>query len=174
MSPIPPQGNSTFSAPSQQQQPNMSTQPTLQGPPLLQGPLAYPPQQQQAEMEAARRSEVERIRLQRDGEIRAVPILGEFVNAPTVAFLMPQAFQMRDEEWAIIRSILEDDERARVDLQHLSQVLEVRMAREGPQSAEQAQAHPEPQSAAPVQAHPAPPRAAQRPRLGLPTPPADG
>ncbi len=134
MSPIPPQGGNSnpFSAPPQQQQQNAPTQSVLQGPPLLQGPLAYPPQQQQVEMEAARRrAEEERIRLQREGEARAVHILGEFVNAPTVAFLMPQAFQMRDLEWGIIRGILEGDERARGDLQHLSQVLEVRMAGEG-------------------------------------------
>jgi hypothetical protein len=69
---------------------------------------------------------------QRQGEETAALILGEFVNAPTVGFLMPQAFQMRALEWEVIRGILEHDERARSDLQHLSQVLEIRMAQQPP------------------------------------------
>jgi hypothetical protein len=74
---------------------------------------------------------------QRQGEEAAATILGEFVHAPTVGFLMPQAFQMRPLEWEVIRGILESDERARNDLQHLSQVLEVRMAQQtqGPPAA---------------------------------------
>lgn len=72
---------------------------------------------------------------QRQGEETAAMILGEFVHAPTVGFLMPQAFQMRALEWEVIRSILESDERARSDLQHLSQVLEIRMAQQPPGSA---------------------------------------
>jgi hypothetical protein len=82
--------------------------------------------------EAARRQQQEQQRLhdQQVGEVNARGILGEFVDAPTVAFLMPQAYQMRPVEWQVIRRILAEDEKARVDLQHLSQVLEVRMAEE--------------------------------------------
>jgi hypothetical protein len=82
--------------------------------------------------EAQRRQQQEeqRVRDQQVGEVNARRILGEFVDAPTVAFLMPQAYQMRPVEWQVIRRILEEDEKARGDLQHLSQVLEVRMAQE--------------------------------------------
>jgi hypothetical protein len=64
---------------------------------------------------------------QEQGEQIGRAILGGYVQAPTVAFLMPQAFQMRALEWEIIRNILEQDERARVDLAHLSHVLDIRM-----------------------------------------------
>lgn len=111
MSPIPPQGSGSFSTPPmpQQQFPPPGTQ-----------------YRQQQDME-------QRTKDQREGEAVAVSILGASVDAPTVAFLMPQAFQMRPVEWEIIRGILEEDEKARVDLQHLSQVLEIRMGQLGPQ-----------------------------------------
>ncbi|CAL3969580.1 unnamed protein product [Diplocarpon coronariae] len=64
---------------------------------------------------------------QAEGEKVAIDILGRYSSSPTVAFLMPQAFQMRPVEWQLIRGILEEDENSRVDLQHLSQVLELRM-----------------------------------------------
>lgn len=76
---------------------------------------------------------------QRQGEETANRILGEFANAPTVEFLKPQAFQMRPLEWEVIRDILENDHRARVDLSHLSHLIEVRMA-------QQPQPQPQPQS----------------------------
>lgn len=72
----------------------------------------------------------EQLAAQRDGEATAARILGHHVNSPTVAFLMPQAFQMRALEWEIIKDILEKDQKAQHDLQHLGQVLEVRMAAE--------------------------------------------
>ncbi|KAB8293760.1 hypothetical protein EYC80_009245 [Monilinia laxa] len=65
---------------------------------------------------------------QAEGEAVALRILGEYSRAPTVSFLMPQAYQMRDLEWQAIRSILERDEKAQNDLKHLSEVL----ARTGP------------------------------------------
>ncbi|KUJ12661.1 SPOC-domain-containing protein [Mollisia scopiformis] len=105
MSPIAPQGQGTFPTPPipQQQFPSDDTQRRYQ-------------------------QEQERAHAQREGETNALKILGTFAEAPTVAFLMPQAFQMREVEWQIIRGILEEDDKARVDLQHLSQVLEVRMS----------------------------------------------
>ncbi|KAE8445088.1 hypothetical protein EG329_013803 [Mollisiaceae sp. DMI_Dod_QoI] len=99
-----------------------------------QGPGTFPtppiPQQQFPSDEAQRRyqQELERAQAQREGEANAFKILGTYAEAPTVAFLMPQAYQMREVEWQIIRGILEEDEKARSDLQHLSQVLEVRMS----------------------------------------------
>ncbi|KAI1003699.1 hypothetical protein K3495_g4509 [Podosphaera aphanis] len=68
---------------------------------------------------------------QRRGEEAARRILGDNVKAPTVAFLMPQAYQMREVEWSVISEILREDEKARDDLQHLSIVLERRMAGKG-------------------------------------------
>lgn len=65
---------------------------------------------------------------QREGEQIAYRILGEYARAPTVSFLMPQAYQMRDLEWSTIREILERDEKAQNDLKYLSEVL----ARSGP------------------------------------------
>lgn len=107
MSPIAPQGPGTFATP----------------------PI---PQQQFPSNDAQRKYEEEQRRLvdQREGEANALRILGTYSEAPTVAFLMPQAFQMREIEWEIIRSILEQDEKARSDLAHLSQVLEVRMSQD--------------------------------------------
>jgi hypothetical protein len=110
MSPIAPQ-NPTFAA----GPPSQSPHPT--------------PQLSQEDLQRRQQQEAD----QRQGEETAAKILGEFVHAPTVSFLMPQAFQMRALEWEVIRGILEHDQRARNDLQHLSQVLEIRMAQQPPQ-----------------------------------------
>jgi hypothetical protein len=85
----------------------------------------YPQQSPDAAQRHAQ--EEQRMIDQKAGEQTAARILGQHVNAPTVAFLIPQAFQMRELEWEVIRGILESDERSRNDLQHLSQVLEEKM-----------------------------------------------
>ena len=112
MSPIAPQGAFT----------------TLPGAPLANSDAGtqLSPEGSQRRQQA----EEERELHQRKGEATAIRILGPHVGAPTVAFLMPQAYQMRPVEWDVIRGILEEDERARVDLQHLSVVLESRMAQQ--------------------------------------------
>ncbi|PVH71056.1 SPOC-domain-containing protein [Cadophora sp. DSE1049] len=95
-----------------------------------QGAFTTPPVPQQgfSHDDVQRRQMEEQQKIdQRAGEATAAEILGPYQDAPTVAFLMPQAYQMRPVEWQIIRGILEEDEKARVDLQHMSQVLEVRM-----------------------------------------------
>jgi len=74
---------------------------------------------------------------QRDGEEIARRILGDLAQAPTIGFLMPQAFQMRPLEWEVIRGILERDDRARTDLTHLSQVLNYTMSQQGPEQQQQ-------------------------------------
>lgn len=112
MSPINPQ-NSAFAAP---QTPQQHQQPQNQ-----QNPQMTP-----------------QLKLQREGETTAARILGPHLHAPTVKFLMPQAFQMRPLEWEIIRDILEKDARAQQDLNHLSQVLDIRMKAEGTQEAPKA------------------------------------
>jgi hypothetical protein len=95
-------------------------------------PSLYP---QQSPDEAQRRAQEEqRIIDQRKGEQTAARILGHHIDAPTVTFLIPQAFQMRELEWEVIRGILESDERSRIDLQHLSQVLEEKMKQQPPPS----------------------------------------
>jgi hypothetical protein len=99
----------------------------------FQGPPPAQVSQTQIPLDEAQRrqqQEQQRMRDQQEGEANARRILGEFVDSPTVAFLMPQAYQMRPVEWQVIRRILEEDDKARLDLQHLSQVLEVRMAQE--------------------------------------------
>ena len=89
-----------------------------------------PSQPMMSPEEAQRRAQQEETHLrdQRTGEETAARILGHHVHAPTVTFLMPQAYQMRPLEWEVIRDILEEDQKAQTDLQHLSQVLEARMA----------------------------------------------
>lgn len=78
---------------------------------------------------------------QHAGEEVAKRILGPYVQAPTVSFLMPQAYQMRPLEWEAIRKILERDHQAQSDLTHLSRVL--------------AQGHPDPslQQQSPAPSH---------------------
>jgi hypothetical protein len=99
-------------------------------PPSAPSQSPHPPPQLSPD-EFHRRQDQERA--QRQGEEAARSILGTYVQAPTVGFLMPQAFQMRIVEWELIRDILETDEKARIDLQHLSQILEVKMAQQGQQ-----------------------------------------
>ncbi|RDW85401.1 hypothetical protein BP5796_03726 [Coleophoma crateriformis] len=76
--------------------------------------------------EAQRRhaQEEQRRRDQAEGEATAARILGTFIHAPTVHFLMPQAFHMRSIEWEVIREIFQKDSKAQQDLAHLSQLLE--------------------------------------------------
>lgn len=112
MSPIVPQGGS-FPSPSH---------------------FAPPTPQFNNQDDAKRHQDVERAEKQHQGEATARKILGMHVSAPTVAFLMPQAYQMRELEWVIIREILETDEKASIDLSHLSQVLDTRMSEEAQKS----------------------------------------
>lgn len=109
------------------------------------------PQLQLSPEDIQRRQEQEMA--QRKGEETARAILGHHAQAPTVGFLMPQAFQMRALEWEVIKGILETDERARMDLSHLSQVLEVRMAQQ-PQQTQQLQQGQAPAQQGPSPSHP--------------------
>jgi hypothetical protein len=102
MSPIAPQG--AFAAPSSSEQ-------------------AHP----QFSSDRQQQEDETRLRLQREGEVTAQRILEEYIQAPTVHFLMPQAWQMRPIEWELIKGILKEDERARNDLAHLSVLLEGKM-----------------------------------------------
>jgi hypothetical protein len=106
MSPIQPQGSFGFPA-----TPQVPTAP-------LQAALA---DSQQAEVQRR-----ERMEAQARGEAAAMQILGPHVSAPTVSFLMPQAWQMKPEEWQLIRLIYEEEPKAQDDLAYLSQLLEKR------------------------------------------------
>ncbi|EHK97202.1 putative Transcription factor bye1 [Glarea lozoyensis 74030] len=86
-----------------------------------------PPQNNESTSAADQAKRDEQKRLQEQNEPIARSILGTFAGAPTVAFLMPMAHMMRPVEWEIIRDILGTDEKARIDLKHLSNVLEIRM-----------------------------------------------
>ncbi|KAF4633143.1 hypothetical protein G7Y89_g4980 [Cudoniella acicularis] len=96
----------------------INPQGTFTTPPIPQTPQFSNPEDQARER---------RLQEQREGEATAARILGVHIQAPTIAFLMPQAYQMRPLEWEVIKDILEKDQKAQVDLQHLSQVLEARM-----------------------------------------------
>jgi hypothetical protein len=120
MSPVQP-GSSTgqfqrFSPPQQQSYQNQI--------PYQQQPQ-HPSHLQISEAER-QRLDAERNYAQQQGEAIAYGILGELKTAPTLQFLLPQAYQMRDREWMVIKSILESDEKARYDLNHLSTMIEIR------------------------------------------------
>ncbi|KAJ5035423.1 uncharacterized protein L3040_007891 [Drepanopeziza brunnea f. sp. 'multigermtubi'] len=66
-------------------------------------------------------------RLQDIGERVALDTLGSHRYAPIVAYLLPHAYQMRPLERRLIRSILEEEERARVDFEHFGRKLEAKM-----------------------------------------------
>lgn len=70
--------------------------------------------------------------LQRTGETIAKDILGpDLINAPTVAFIMPNAHAMVAKEWHVIKDILTTDPKARTDLQYLGELLSTRANQTG-------------------------------------------
>ncbi|ODA80906.1 hypothetical protein RJ55_03866 [Drechmeria coniospora] len=91
------------------QPPHARPQPT----PTSQPPAAAPPM-----------TEVQNYQAQQAGQSVAREVLGAFISAPTVQFLLPQAFQMSRTEWEVIRRIYEKDHRAREDLTYLGTLLE--------------------------------------------------
>jgi hypothetical protein len=87
-------------------------------------PSPYPQQPSQDDLKR------QRDYAQHQGEQVAARILGPHIQAPTMRFILPQAYQMRELEWQVIKGILETDERSQQDLQHLSQVLDRKMKEE--------------------------------------------
>lgn len=69
-------------------------------------------------------SEAYKHQAQQAGITAAQEILGPWINAPTVQFILPQAYQMARKEWEVVRRVLERDPKARDDLQHLGILLE--------------------------------------------------
>lgn len=75
-------------------------------------------------------TEAQRHQAQQAGVAMAQELLGQWITAPTVQFILPQAFQMARKEWEVVRKILERDPKARDDLQHLGNLLEKESATE--------------------------------------------
>lgn len=61
--------------------------------------------------------------LQEQGLARAKSILGPYASSPTVNFLTPHAYKMQNNEWHIIRAIMEREPRAREDLTYLGALI---------------------------------------------------
>jgi hypothetical protein len=112
MSPI--QGQGSFGSPITPQVPSAS------------------PQSAHADPQQAEAQRRERMEAQARGEAVAMHILGPHVGAPTVSFLMPQAWQMKPEEWQLIRKVYEEDPKAQEDLAYLSQLLEKKTPAQNP------------------------------------------
>jgi hypothetical protein len=103
MSPIAPQG--AFGSPTT---------------PQVQSSTAQPPPIDQQQVEADRQRLIED---QARGEAIAHQVLGHYVSAPTVNFIMPQAHKMQEVEWKVIRETFEEQPKAQDDLAFLSQLL---------------------------------------------------
>lgn len=74
--------------------------------------------------QAAQVTEAQRYQAQAAGQAMAQEVLGGLISAPTVQFLLPQAFLMTRREWEVIKTIYECEPRSRDDLQCLGALLE--------------------------------------------------
>ncbi|PHH49066.1 PHD finger protein 3 [Ceratocystis fimbriata CBS 114723] len=88
-------------------------------------------------------SESDRKLKQIEGERLAHEIVGSYLDAPTMKFLLPQAWQMSRREWEVVREVFTADARTRNDLGHLSRMLEMRRS---PNQQQRAQAQPQAQT----------------------------
>lgn len=123
--------------------------PATQGGHPTQGAHQVVPPNQPPHGYAARPTEDEEFQRRREqGESIAREVLGPFINCPTVQFLLPQAYQMTRREWEVCRRIYERDPRARDDLKHLSNLLQM----EGNNASANANSTSNPPSASPPQA----------------------
>ncbi|PHH77723.1 hypothetical protein CDD83_4091 [Cordyceps sp. RAO-2017] len=69
-------------------------------------------------------TEAQKYQAQLAGHAVAHEVLGGLISAPTVQFLLPQAFQMTRKEWEVIKAVYEREPRSRNDLQYLGALLE--------------------------------------------------
>jgi hypothetical protein len=90
--------------------------------PIPQPPYSRPPPPPPAA--APQMSDAHKHQAQQAGVAVAQELLGPWITAPTVQFILPQAYQMARREWEVVRRILERDAKAREDLQHLGTLLE--------------------------------------------------
>lgn len=91
--------------------------------PIPQPPYSRPPPPPPPAA-APQMSDAHKHQAQQAGVAVAQELLGPWITAPTVQFILPQAYQMARREWEVVRRILERDAKARDDLQHLGQLLE--------------------------------------------------
>lgn len=92
----------------------VSSTPSGQVPPLPPAPI-HPDQM----------SEPQRFAAQQAGQNMANDILGPtLITAPTVQFLLPQAWKMSRQEWELVRTLFEREPKSRDDLQFLGSLLE--------------------------------------------------
>lgn len=123
------------------QSPSLMTHPQRQMSQVY-GPAASPLTQHGSFKSPTDPAQQKKLEDQRRGEAIAREILGpEYIDAPTVQFILPQAFQMVAKEWHVIKEIYMNDVRARTDLQHLAQLLADRA-----NGAEQQQQQQQPQN----------------------------
>lgn len=57
----------------------------------------------------------------------ACQILGEFIDLPIIVSLMHQEHQLRPTDWQLLKEILKEHKKARLDPRHLIQVLQIRI-----------------------------------------------
>lgn len=71
----------------------------------------------------------QRVEAQKIGEKVAMiaGILGHHSSAPVIASLLRNDTQLREQEWKIVRDILESDKHSRYDLKHLSRLFEEKL-----------------------------------------------
>lgn len=61
------------------------------------------------------------------GRLLAHEVLGpELIKAPSLAFLLPQAWKLSRDKWELLRAFLEKESRAREDAQYLKQFVKER------------------------------------------------
>lgn len=124
----PAQGNPHI-PPQYQQQPQVPAQATPT-PPQPAAPVAGPPsgqpqQQQPLPPQPDQMSEAQKHAAQRAGQAVAHEVLGpQLITAPTLQFLLPQAWKMSRREWEVVRNLFEREPKAKDDLQCLAHLLE--------------------------------------------------
>ncbi|KAL1890375.1 Transcription factor bye1 [Ceratocystis pirilliformis] len=121
------------------------TLPVIQGqsPSRTTTPQTYTQSHAHVHHSHASLSESDRKLKQIEGERLAHEIVGSYLDAPTMKFLLPQAWQMSRREWEVVREVFTADARTRNDLGHLSRMLEMRRS---PNQQQRAQAQPQAQT----------------------------
>jgi hypothetical protein len=116
----PPQGNPHI-PPQYQQQAQATPTPPQPGAPVAGPPAAGQPLPSQPDQ----MSEAQKHAAQRAGQAVAHEVLGpQLITAPTLQFLLPQAWKMSRREWEVVRNLFEREPKAKDDLQCLAHLLE--------------------------------------------------
>lgn len=150
--PVPQQVPSTTGQPPTQFHQSFPPPPQIQ-PQAQPAPAPAPPAQATGEQQLTFTPE-----LQQQGEARARSILGPYASSSTLAFLMPHAYKMQNNEWQIIRGIMEREPRARDDLAVLGSLISKESEKREQQQQQQIQQQQLPGQPA-IHPSPAPPQA---------------